>query len=50
MLLIVFTAPFDLRDETGLVFSPFAVGEEEAAAVVKRRVCVVFLTGFQVLI
>jgi hypothetical protein len=36
-LLIVFATPFDLRDDDGLVTSPFAVGEEEAAAIVKRQ-------------
>jgi hypothetical protein len=36
LLLIVFTTPFDLRDDSGLAYSPFAVGDEEAAAIVKR--------------
>jgi hypothetical protein len=36
LLLIVFTSPFDLRDASGTVFSPFAVGEQEAADVVKK--------------
>jgi hypothetical protein len=43
LFLIIFTTPFDLRDGDGLVVSPFAVGEEEAAAVVKRRGNLFFL-------